>query len=70
MLFRSLDSYFDLVHYFNTSHYIQSIFGEDKTILYYDDNHLSHQGSLYISPYLEDELIRFSVSAENAKSQI
>ena len=68
--FQQLDSYFDLVHYFNTSHYIQSIFGEDKTILYYDDNHLSHQGSLYISPYLEDELIRFSVSAENAKSQI
>lgn len=63
--FQQVDSNFDPVHYFNTSRYIQSIFGEDKTILYYDDNHLSHQGSLYIAPYLEDALMRFGLSGES-----
>lgn len=68
--FKQQDSSFDPVHYFNTSLYIQSIFGEDRTILYYDDNHLSHQGSLYITPYLEEELMSFALSTEDIKSQI
>jgi peptidoglycan/LPS O-acetylase OafA/YrhL len=68
--FQQLDNSFDLVHYFNTSQYIYSIFGEDKTILYYDDNHLSHQGSLYITPYLEDDLLQFGMSEKNTRSQI
>ncbi len=60
--FQQLDSSFEPVHYFNTSLYIDSIFGEDKTILYYDDNHLSHQGSLYITPYLENDLMGFGTA--------
>ena len=51
-----------LVYYFETSRYVDSIFGPNETILYYDDNHLSHQGSLHIAPHLEHDLGGFTRS--------
>lgn len=54
--FKQLAAESPLVDYFDTSRYIDSIFGANQTILYYDDNHLSHQGSLFISPHLENDL--------------
>lgn len=60
--FQQLAREYDSVHYFSLSTYIQSIFGEDEAILYYDDNHLSHRGSLYITPLLEKDLQDFDSS--------
>ncbi len=60
--FQQLAKENDSVHYFYLSPNIQSIFGKDETILYYDDNHLSHKGSLYITPLLERDLQEFSKS--------
>ncbi len=60
--FQQLARKYDAVHYFSLSPHIQSIFGEDETILYYDDNHLSHNGSLYITPLLKEDLQDFAGS--------
>ncbi len=46
----------DSVWFFESGKYLETIFADDGSILYYDDNHLSHKGSVYIYPFIEDFL--------------
>ena len=45
-----------VVHYFNPGAAISSIFTDSQQVLYFDDNHLNHLGSIAISRLMEDNL--------------
>lgn len=62
IFFQQLADSLESVYYFNPGKYIHSLFGENETILYYDENHLSHEGSLYLYPFFEHDLMDFGLS--------
>jgi len=64
VFFQHLADSLNSVYYFNPGNYVHSLFGENDTILYYDENHLSHEGSLYLYPFLEHDLMKFGVAPE------
>ncbi len=44
------------VTFFDPENYVTSIFGDKGELLYHDDNHLSHRGSVFLFPFLGREL--------------
>jgi len=44
------------VFYFEPAGYLSTIFGKNGDLLYFDDNHLSHSGSIYIYPFFEHDM--------------
>jgi len=44
------------VFYFEPAGYLSTIFGKNGDLLYFDDNHLSHSGSIDIGLFFEHDM--------------
>lgn len=55
-LFRDIAEKSSRVCFFESAQYLDTLFAADGSILYYDDNHLSHKGSVHIYPFIEEFL--------------
>ncbi len=58
-LFSQFSSISNDIYYFEPGKYIRTIFGNNKDVLYFDDNHLNKIGVKYLAPFLKDELSHF-----------
>ncbi len=54
--FQQLANGSESISFFDPTPYVNSIFGDDNTILYFDNSHMSHHGSQYLSSFVEESL--------------